>query len=305
MTGLRACGIPSGVYVWHLTQTDVRTTKELAGHTDQISAIACNPAHPELLATGSTDKTVRLWDLRAPAAAHVIHTPGSNINLAYSPDGRQLAAGDKSETVVLIDAERGALAQTIKDGSVNREEINELAWAPDGSLLLLPMGSGSISFLRVPRDGAPAPTITPREGMHPDWECALVRPVHPAAIFCIQWDPTSRVVATGAADSTIAVWDAAEWESLQVYSSLKFPARSLDFSYDGEWLAAGGEDAEVHLMSMASGRVAHQIPVSATINSVAWHPSKLLLAYSGTETASAAPAAAARTTPIWLYSVPS
>lgn len=294
----------------HSPQTDVRSTKELAGHTDQISAIACHPVQPDLLATGSTDKTVRLWDLRAPSTARIIHTPGSIINLAYSPDGRYLAAGDKSETVVLIDTELGTLARVIKDGSVDREEvryrltqINELTWTPDGSLLLLPMGSGTIRFLRVPHE----------EASTSEWECVMTHPVHPAAVFCIQWDPTSRVVATGAADSTIAVWDAAEWESVHVFSSLTFPARSLDFSCDGEWLAAGGEDNAVHLvridefltqMSMASGRVAHQIPVSATINTVAWHPSKPLLAYSGTEPAPSGPAAAARTTPIWLASVP-
>ena len=69
------------------------------------------------------DKTVRLWDLRAPAAANVIHTPGSNINLAYSPDGRYLTAGDKSETVVLVDAQQGSLVRTIKDGATDREEV--------------------------------------------------------------------------------------------------------------------------------------------------------------------------------------
>ena len=189
-------------------------------------------------------------------------------------------------------------------------QINELAWSPDGSLLLLPMGSGQIRFLRVPSQLQAGEVDTSA-----DWECVLTRPVHPAAVFCINWDPTSRVVATGAADSTIAIWDAAEWESLHVFSSLKFPARSLDFSFDGEWLAAGGEDAALHIvrlvvgspqMSMASNRVAHKIPVSATINTVAWHPSRLLLAYSGTEMAAsgAGAGAAARTTPIWLYSVP-
>jgi len=106
-----------------LTQTDVRSTTELTGHTDQIAAIACNPSHPSLLATGSGDKTVHLWDLRAPKASRVVQTPGANINLAYHPDGKRLAVGDKSETVSLIDTESGTFLYTIKDGSVDREEV--------------------------------------------------------------------------------------------------------------------------------------------------------------------------------------
>ncbi len=55
-------------------------------------------------------------------------------------------------------------------------------------------------------------------------------------------------MATSAADRTIELWDAYEWTSERVFSSFKFPARSIDFSHDGEWLAAGGEDDEVHLV---------------------------------------------------------
>merc|ERR1712130_223235 len=133
---------------------------------------------------GSGDKTVHLWDLRAPKASRVVQTPGANINLAYHPDGKRLAVGDKSETVSLIDTESGTFLYTIKDGSVDREEINELAWSPDG-MLLLPMGSGNISFLR--ESGNTSEAQAPDTRLHSNWVRALVRPAHPAAIFCIRW----------------------------------------------------------------------------------------------------------------------
>jgi len=304
---------------------DVSASTELTGHADQISAIAGHPTNPNYIATGALDKTVRLWDLRTKKSTSTITTPGANINLAYHPDGCVIAVGDKNENVSLLDGDRGVFLHTIKNGTVDREEvcilyspkINELAWSPDGSMLLLPMGSGNISFLRTP--DTPASLISdPKEicpwDLHPNWTRDLVRPTHPAAIFCIKWDRSGRLVATAAADSTINLWDAFDWTSRHIFSSFKFPSRSIDFSSDGEWLAAGGEDTEISLvsacydslqMSTASERIVHQIQVTATINTLAWHPFKPLLAYGGTETTAIYGSNTnTRSTPIWLYSVP-
>ncbi|WFD33214.1 hypothetical protein MCUN1_000027 [Malassezia cuniculi] len=259
------------------------------------------PTHPDLLATGSIDKTVRLWDLRMPQAARVVQTPGSNINLTYHPNGRYIALGDKSETVSCIDATQGEFLYTIKDGAIDRQEINELAWSPDGRYLLMPTGNGSVTFLDVP-DAPDACARTHSSARHPDWKLAAEHFAHPATIFCLQWDPTSRLVATAAADSTIGLWNADEWTCAHVFSEFKYPARSLSFSHDGEWLAAGGEDTQVHIMSTATGNVAHRLDVTGATNAVAWHPSRQILAYSGSEPATVP--APARTPPIWLYSVP-
>lgn len=247
---LMSCGSDQLVRAWHPEKsTEVRSTTEFAGHLGQISAIACHPTNPHLFATGGIDKSVRLWDLRVSTATKVVSTPGSNINLAYHPEGRYLAVGDKSETVSLVNADQGTFLHKIKDGSLNREEINELAWSPDGTMLLLPMGSGTIGFLGAPHTpDAHAEAATGPHGLHPSWHCIMHHQAHPAAIFCIKWDPTKRVVATAAADSTVAIWDASIWDCHHIFSDFKFPARSIDFSCDGEWLAVGGEDSHLSLV---------------------------------------------------------
>ena len=47
-----------------------------------------HPTHPDLLATASGDKTVRLWDSRSAKCVATVQTKGENINIDWSPDGK-------------------------------------------------------------------------------------------------------------------------------------------------------------------------------------------------------------------------
>ena len=47
---------------------DERLSREfsLKGHEDAVDQIAWHPSDPNMLSTVSTDKTLRLWDIRTP-----------------------------------------------------------------------------------------------------------------------------------------------------------------------------------------------------------------------------------------------
>jgi THO complex subunit 3 len=64
-------------------------------------------------------------------------------------------------------------------------------------------------------------------------------------------------------------------------SRLQWPVRTLSFSHDGAFCASGSEDQHIEIFDVATGETAHALPTSAPMNSVAWHPSRLLLAYAG------------------------
>ncbi|GAC93408.1 hypothetical protein PHSY_000973 [Pseudozyma hubeiensis SY62] len=296
---LATCGADRTIRIWVPERSiDHRASTELRGHADSVDQLVWHPLQPDILATASADKTVKIWDTRiksdSSGAVTTISTPGSNINITYHPTGHYLAVGDKTDTVSIIDTRLAKITHTVctrrptpPDDSTStsttllnsHDEINELSFSSDGSLLLLSSGSGSIHIHHTDR-----------------YDRIHSHPAHTANVFCLQPDPLSRFIATASSDSMISLWHATEYFSVKMITSLAFPARAIGFSFDGELLASGGEDPFISIDAtcpsvMGEDQVAKIALGGGTgvgagntmINCLAWHPSKYVLAYAGDE----------------------
>ena len=96
------------------------------------------------LASGSKDKTVRLWDTDTGAELATLrkHTGWTNA-LAFSPNGKRLASGSTDKRVHLWDADTGELITTFT-GHLN--SIAALSFSPDGKTLASGSADGAIRF---------------------------------------------------------------------------------------------------------------------------------------------------------------
>jgi WD40 repeat protein len=85
------------------------------------------------VASGSSDKTVRLWDSTTGAPRGTLEGHSRSVNtVAFSPDGKLVASGSGDKTVKLWDLTTGASRDTLEGHS---DSVCIVIFSPDGKLV--------------------------------------------------------------------------------------------------------------------------------------------------------------------------
>jgi WD40 repeat protein len=151
--------------------------------------------------------------------------PARYFSLAFSPDGKTLAAGTGSGHIEFWDTETWVRSEDLL-AHPSGDWVMVVAFSPDGAMLASGAWDGSFHLTRIGSE---------QEAMEP-------AVVHTRAVQGLAFHPEWPFVASGSDDGRVIIWDA---QTSQTVSQLSHPTlgdvNSVAFSPDGSRLAAGGE----------------------------------------------------------------
>src|SRR6266699_3634542 len=280
-------------------------------HTAAVQALAFSPDE-QMLATGSWDGMIKLWNLENGALLWLGQHTGSIHRLAFTPDGHTLASGGDDAVIRLWDVSTGKLLQTLSSQS---SPIYALAWSPDGCLLAGGCFDGSIHLWEM-QGGQAAQVgasriLTGHSG--PVWSLAFapdrctlasgsfdrtvrlwdvesleVRETlagHTAPVNTVAWSPDGSLLASGSRDQAIWLWDVERASYRTTFHGHTAVVHDLAFLPDGRGLLSGSEDGSLRVWDVERGQCARVIQGYAlTLYDVAWSPDSTRLASAGSDT---------------------
>ncbi|MDE2741759.1 MAG: hypothetical protein OXI58_09240 [Gemmatimonadota bacterium] len=230
-------------------------TTILYGHTALVLSVAFAP-NGEILASGSYDATIRLWDAHTGELKNTLegHNTWAILSVAFSPDGGILASGSYDATIRLWDAHTGELENTLEGHTAG---VPSVAFSPDGDILASGSEDGTIRLWNADT-GELKNTL---EG-HSRW-----------AILSVAFSPDGNTLASGNKDGTVWLWDVGSGELKNTLKGHTAEIYSVAFAPDGKTLASGSQDEMVRLWDVDTSQPqAALFGHTAAVHSVAFSP---------------------------------
>ena len=272
----------------------------LQGHTDAVEFVAFSP-NGQRLATGSSDKHVRLWDVESGESIAVLQGHQNRVFDLTFLDPNRLVSASMDRTLRLWDTasgvtlrvfqghQEGVVGVAVKDehlysasndGTVRRwslqlqsaftvidlpEGPRSAAIAPHGSQVAVGFADGGLRLYALP-DGR---LLWGKAGAHSD------------NVKRLTFSPDGQQLASASFDKTVKLWQTSDGQLVQTFSGHRDSVHAVAFSPDGQSLATASYDGQLGLFRIGEEQGRFYKAHDGHVNSVTFDPSGKRLVSTG------------------------
>ena len=248
------------IKLWDVATGELTTT--ISAYDNWVLSVAFSP-DGKLLASGSLDNTIMLWDTETgrnvatyegKRTSNYLDDP---VSVSFSPDGKLLALGSHDRTIKLWDVATDTQVATLEGHTY---PVASISFSPDGAIL----ASGSWDWTIKLWDVATRINVATLEG-------------HTDRVNSVTFSVDEKTLVSASSDGTIKLWDVATKENVSTLEVPTAGVTSVAFSRDGV-LASGLSDGAVNLWDVSARGVVDELMEGGAVSSVAFSGDGTILA---------------------------
>ncbi|HEY7115101.1 MAG TPA: c-type cytochrome domain-containing protein [Tepidisphaeraceae bacterium] len=214
---------------------DVKSGKRVAEVGDEFDAVLASDITPDQtqVALGTPLKMLKIYNTSDGSLEQTIkkHTDWVQA-VAYSPDGRFLASGDRAGGLWVWEAKT---ARELYNCTGHKEAVTAACFRGDSNILASASQDGTIKLWNM-TDGSLAKTIN----------------AHPGGVLGIAFAHDGRLVSCGR-DGQVKVWGP-DGSAVKTFERFNDIALRAAFSFDGTRVVAGDYTGAIRVFTVADGK---------------------------------------------------
>jgi len=235
----------------------------MTGHTDRVLCVAFSP-DGRTLATGSADKSVRLWESHSSKELHRLEGHAHHVrSMAWSPDGQRLACGVADGSIALWNV---PLRDRILLIDAHEDHVRAVCFNPADGFLASSSNDTTVTIWEVPTGTSLVSQMGDQDVQNEQQKRALMTlEGHVGPVTGVVYCAGGTRIVTCSMDGTVRVWNPITRSPFHVIRDFANWVTCLATSGDDASVYAGSLDGTIRMYNVVTGRCTKRIVVPGSM----------------------------------------